>query len=107
MFKIFVSVLLVLSISFINTSCSDVEDLNPFSTEDEQDKAFEQFLILWALTYAAASTPPPWWNPTSASSVDLGQAKAEWDKLDPVKKAEACAIAFASGEKPPAELCAK
>lgn len=107
MFKIFVSVLLVLSISFISTSCSDLDDLNPLSLEDEQDKAFEQFLILWALTYAAASTPPPWWNPTSASSVDVEQAKAEWATLDPAKKAEVCAIAFASGEKPPMELCAK
>ncbi|PJZ24385.1 hypothetical protein CH352_16230 [Leptospira hartskeerlii] len=89
----------------MSTSCSDVNDLNPFSVEEEQDKAFKQFLLLVALTNAAANTPPPWWNPPT--SVQAEEIKAEWDKLEPAKKAEACAIAFANGEKPPEELCAK
>ncbi|MGJ4746842.1 hypothetical protein ACQV5M_10830 [Leptospira sp. SA-E8] len=80
--------------------------MNPFDTQkDVQDEAWDNFLKLWILTQASASTPPPWWNPPT--SVQSEEAQAEWDKLDPVKKAEACAIAFASGEKPSSELCAK
>lgn len=108
MLKIFVSVLLVLSISFISNSCSDtMDDLNPFSTKDDQDEAMDNFIKLWFIVVAtgnAIANNPPSWFPTSAS---VEEAKAEWDKLDPVKKAEACAIAFASGEKPSSELCAK
>ncbi|WP_244244867.1 hypothetical protein [Leptospira koniambonensis] len=110
MLRIFVSVLLVLSVSFASTSCSDLEDLNPLSTKDDQDEAMDNFIKLWFIVVAtgqALANNPPSWFPTSASSIDVEQSKAEWDKLDPIKKAEACAIAFASGEKPPVELCAK
>ncbi|MEI1310247.1 hypothetical protein [Leptospira venezuelensis] len=108
MFKIFVSVLLVLSVSFVSTSCSDLEDLNPFDTQEDVDqKAMDNFIKLWFIVVAtgqAMANNPPSWFPTSSS---VEEAKAEWDALDPIKKAEACAIAFASGEKPPVELCTK
>lgn len=108
MLRIFVSVLLVLTVSFVNTSCSDtVDDLNPFSTKDDQDEAMDNFIELWFILVAtgqAMANNPPSWFPTSATAEE---AKAKWDTLDPAKKAEACAIAFASGEKPPVELCAK
>lgn len=107
MLRIFVSVLLVLSVSFASTSCSDLDDLNPFNTEDDQEEAMDNFIKLWFIVVATgqamANNPPPWF-PTSTNVED---ARADWNKLDPAKKAEACAIAFASGEKPPAELCTK
>ncbi|WP_257588391.1 hypothetical protein, partial [Leptospira sp. id769339] len=43
--RIFVSVLLVLSVSFDSTSCSDLDDLNPFNTVDDKG-AMNNFIKL-------------------------------------------------------------
>lgn len=107
MIRILTALLLVLSVSFGTVSCGDSE-LNPFNTEDEQDKAFEDFLKLWFLTSAAANaaaaTPPPWWTGTSA---DLNAAKVDWEKLDPAQKEEICTLAFAGGIVSPEGFCSK
>ncbi|PJZ76931.1 hypothetical protein CH365_12465 [Leptospira neocaledonica] len=99
--------MLVLSVSFVSFSCSDAENLNLLSIKNYQDESLDNFLKLWFIVVATGeilSNNPLFWD-TSLEIVE--EAKAEWDKLDPIKKAEACTLTFASGEKFPAELCIK